>query len=79
MDELCCTGRFYHLATDVMSRSMVATVAHSQCNPEDTALRPMVRPSLERLDPLLELTGQEHADLSQDWYPVLYATGSSAM
>jgi len=39
----------------------------------------MVRPSLERLDPLVELTGQEYADLSKDWYPVLHSTGSSAM
>jgi len=78
MDEVCCAGRFYHLATDAMSRSMVATVEHSPCNPEEAALRPMVRPCLERLDPLVELTGQEHADLSEDWYPVLYATGSSA-
>ncbi|NBB85328.1 MAG: hypothetical protein GVY12_03790 [Bacteroidetes bacterium] len=62
-----------------MSRSTVATIEHSRRDPESDALRPMVRPSLERLDPLADLTGQEHADLSKDLYPVLYATGSSAM
>ena len=79
MDEVCCTVRFHHLATDAMSRSTFATVGHSRRNPENTTLRPMVRPSLERLDPLVELTGQEYADLSKDWYPVLHSTGSSAM
>ena len=78
MDEVCCTGRFHHLATDAMSRSTFATVEHSRRDLEDITLRPMVRPSLERLDTLVELTGQEHADLSKDVYPVLYATSGSA-
>ncbi len=36
----------------------------------------MVRPSLERLDALAYLTGTEHANFSEDLYPVLYTNGS---
>ena len=76
MDEVCCTVRFHHLATDAMSRSTFATVEHSRRNLEDTTLRPMVRPSLERLDALPHLTGQEHANFPEDLNPVLYEAGS---
>jgi len=78
MDEVCCIGCFYHLATDAMVQSTAGAAAHSGRDPTIDGLRPMVRPLLERLEPLAELTGREHADLPEGLYPVLYATGGSA-
>lgn len=79
MDEVCCTWRMYYLATDAMARSTAATAQPIRRDPNGAARRPMVRPSLERIAPLAELTGQEHAAYPDELFPVLYATGGSAV